>query len=221
MYMSGIIKATMITCVVILILIAGFSATAAKPAYTGIKCPPAVDGKTGATTGRVTAATNTTGLVGAYIAVVNASNVSEEYFNTTSGPDGYYQILGLNASYNATNASDVGPNGPTPYRVYAYHPLLGEGYSAAFGIDASSPGTGGGGIPPISVTSTPTAVPTPVMTPTPTPTPTPAPTTPPVSATAPPPTATPQPTPYMIPPVLSLLLAGCIAMWMVSRRKDN
>ena len=219
--MSGIIKVTMITCVVILIFSAGFSAMAAKPAYTGVKCPPAVDGKTGSVTGRVTSASNSTvSMAGAYIAVVNASNVSEEYFNTTAGPDGYYQILGINASYNATNASDVGPNGPTPYRIYANGSLYGEGYSAAFGIDASGgPSTPGGGISLVTPTPTPTVAATP--TPMPTPTPTPVPTTASVTATTPPPTATPQPTPYLLPPILSLLLAGSLATWMVSRRKKN
>lgn len=191
-----------------------------KPAYTGMKMPLALDGKTGAVTGRVTASSNTTGLVGAYIAVVNASNVSEEYFNTTSGADGYYQILGINASYNALNASDVGPNGPDPYRVYAYHPVLGEGYSAAFGIDSSGPSSGGGGIPPITVATTPTPVPTPLSTPTATPTPANVSTTPSATTNVPAPTATPQPTPHLF-PLLSLLLAGCVATWMVSKRKKN
>src|SRR5512146_1769045 len=113
MHMSGIIKAMIVTCMVMLILAAGFSAMAAKPAYTGLKYPPAVDGKTGAVTGRVTTAINATGMGNAYVAIVNASNVSEEYFNTTSDAYGYYQFVGVNASYNATNASDVGPNGPT------------------------------------------------------------------------------------------------------------
>jgi len=222
MYMSGIMRTTIITCTVILILTAGLCAMASKPAYTGMKMPPALDGKTGAVTGRVTASTNTTGLASAYIAVVNASNASEEYFNTTSGADGYYQILGVNASYNATNASDVGPNGPTPYRIYAYDPILGEGYSSAFGIDSSSPGTGGGGIPPVAV-SAPTAVPTitPTSAPTATPTAAPATATPVVTATVPASTATPQPTPYLIPPVLSLLIAGCLATLIVLKCRKN
>lgn len=223
MRMSGIIKVTMTTFVVILLLIAGFYAMAEKPAYTGVKCPPAVDGKTGAVTGRVTSAINTTGMASAYIGVVNASNSSEEYYNTTSDANGYYQILGINASYNATDPSDVGPNGPTPYRIYAYHPIYGEGYSSAFGIDASGgPSSPGSSISPITVTSTPTAAPTPVSTPTPTPIPTSAPTTTPsITATMPAPTATPQPTPYLLSPILSLLFAGFIATWMISRHKKN
>jgi cell division septation protein DedD len=217
--MRRIIKVTMATFVAIMFFVAGLSAMAEKPAFTGLKCPLAVDGKTGAVTGRVTSALNTTGIAGAYIAVVNASNVSEEYFNTTSDAYGYYQILGINASYNATNTSAVGPNGPTPYKVYANHTLLGEGYSAAFGIDASSPGTGPGGIPPITFASTPTAVATPVSTPTATAVPaTPTPTTPPVTATVPAPTATPQPTPG--PSALSVLLAGCVAVLVLRNRKN-
>jgi hypothetical protein len=220
-HMSGIIKATIVTFVIMFLIAAGLSAMAAMPAYTGLKCPPAVDGKTGAVTGRVTASTGTAGLVGAYIAVVNASNVSEEYFNTTSGADGYYQIVGINASYNATNASDVGPNGPTPYMIYANMSPYGEGYSAAFGIDASGgPASPATGVSPIAVaSSTPTPEPSPTLSPTPAPTATPEPTAVPATATAPVPTATPQPTPGLISPILPLLIAAFVAIGLSGRKK--
>lgn len=209
-----------LAAILAILLLAGPIAMASKPAYTGMKCPPAVEGKTGAVTGRVTAAANTIGLEGAYIAVVNASNASEEYFNTTSDAQGYYQILGLNASYSSTNASAVGPNGPMPYRMYAWHPVLGEGYSAAFGIDASGADTGSG-ITPIAVstpTSAPTAspVPTPTALPTSTPTPTPTPT-----ATSGTPTPTPRPTPNVLPAALSLVFACGACAWVVSRNKKS
>jgi hypothetical protein len=221
--MSRIIKATMVTFVIMILIVAGFSAMAARPIYTGLKCPPAVDGQTGSVTGRVTASMNTTGVVGAYIAIVNASNVSQEYFNTTSGADGYYQFVGVNASYNATNVSDVGPNGATPYKIYA-NMSYGEGYSAAFGVDASggsaSPATG---VSPISVDATPTPTPSPTAAATPSPSPaptsTPEPTVMPATATAPPPTATPQ-TPILISPALPLLIAAFIAI-VVTRRTKN
>jgi hypothetical protein len=221
-HMSGIIKTMMVTFVIMILIAAGLSAMAAMPAYTGLKCPPAVDGKTGAVTGRVTASTGTAGLVGAYIAVVNASNVSEEYFNTTSGADGYYQILGINASYNATNASDVGPNGPTPYMIYANMSPYGEGYSAAFGIDAAGgPTSPAIGVSPITVVSTPTPAPSPTPAPTQSPaiTATPEPTTVPATATAPIPTATPHPTPGLISPILPLLLAAFVAIGLSGRKK--
>ena len=214
--MSGIIKATMVTFVIVILIATGFLAMADRPAYTGVKCPPAVDGKTGSVTGRVTASMNTTGIVGAYIAIVNASNASEEYFNTTSGADGYYQFTGVNASYNATNASDFGPNGATPYRIYA-NMSYGEGYSAAFGIDASGGPSGPpAGVSPISVapTPTPTPLPTAITTPSPTsvPTSTPEPTAAPTTITAPPPSSTPHPTPGIVPSILPLLLAALIVI---------
>jgi len=221
--MSGIIKTTMVTFVIMVLIVAGFSAMATRPAYTGLKCPPAVDGQTGSVTGRVTASTGTTGIVGAYIAVVNASNVSEEYFNTTSGADGFYQIVGINASYNAINPSDVGPNGPTPYKIYA-NMSYGEGYSAAFGIDASGgPSSPATGVSPITVASTPTpspsSTPASTLSPTPAPSPTPEPTAVPATATAPVPTATPQ-APGLISPVLPLLLAAFIAIGFSGRKKN-
>ncbi len=216
--MSGIIKAIMVTFVIMILIVTGFSASAVRPAFTGIKCPPAVEGATGAVTGRVTASMNTTGIVGAYVAVVNASNESEEYFNTTSGPDGYYQILGINASYNATDPSVVGPNGPTPYKIYA-NTSYGEGYSAAFGIDSSGgPSSPAIGVSPITATATPTPEPSPVNVTTPaiTPSPTVAPA---VSITSTP-TATPAPIPGLVPAVLPLLLAVYIAIG-ASRRKEK
>lgn len=54
-----------------------------------------------------------------------------------------------------------------------------------------------------------------------TPTATVVPSTQPVTATPTPPTATPQPTPYVIPQVLALLVAGCVATWLVLKRDQN
>ncbi len=216
--MSGIIKTTIVTFMVVVLIAAGFSAMADRPAYTGMKMPPAVDGKTGAVTGRVTASTNTTGVVGAYIAVVNASNASEEYFNTTSGADGYYQIIGINASYNAVTGA-VGPNGQTPYRIYA-NTSYGEGYSAAFGIDSSSgSSSAGAGLSPISIAASPTPVPSPgAATATVSPTPAAGPTMVPATATPQAPTATPQ-APVLVSPVLPLLLAALIAVGASAYRR--
>jgi len=47
------------------------------------------------------------------------------------------------------------------------------------------------------------------------------PTSQPATLTPSPPAATPKPTPYVIPQVLSLLAAGCVATWIVSKRNKN
>jgi len=101
--------------------------------------------KKGSVTGRVTTSVNgTVGIGGAYIAVVNASNVSQEYYNTTSDAYGNYQITGLNATYSSVLLQ--GPNagtgsdytlGNNMYKIYANKTPYGEGWSAAFGIDAN------------------------------------------------------------------------------------
>lgn len=101
-----------------------------------------MDGKKGSVTGRVTTPANgTAGIGGAYIAIVNASNVSEEYYNTTSDAYGNYQITGVNATYSSVQGIGspwFGGNftrGTNAYKVYASKDPYGEGYSAAFGID--------------------------------------------------------------------------------------
>jgi len=100
-------------------------------------------GKKGSVTGRVTTSVNgTVGIGGAYIAIVNASNTSQEFYNTSSDAYGNYQITGINATYSSVNLT--GPDntagtyakGLVMYKMYALKDPYGEGYSAAFGIDA-------------------------------------------------------------------------------------
>ncbi|HTY91248.1 MAG TPA: PGF-CTERM sorting domain-containing protein [Methanocella sp.] len=100
-------------------------------------------GKKGSVTGRVTTSVNgTVGIGGAYIAIVNASNTTQEFYNTSSDAYGNYQITGINATYSSVNLT--GPDntagtynkGINMYKMYAYKDPYGEGYSNAFGIDA-------------------------------------------------------------------------------------
>lgn len=121
------------------------------PAHSGVKYPQTVwsdAGATGSVTGRVvTPANGTLGLGHAYVAVVNASNVSQQYYNSTSDAYGNYAIARINATYSPVLRQ--GPDG-TPgtydlgrsmYKVYANLSPYGEGYSDSFGIDANMSGS--------------------------------------------------------------------------------
>jgi hypothetical protein len=147
-------------------------ASAAPPANAGTGYPAtfwAKVGRTNTVTGKIIASSNAKlGLEGAYIAIVNASNVNEEYANTTSGPDGSYNFEGVSATYfqNFDSFTDV------QYQLYAYREPYGEAYSAAFAIDAASVGTPMEVwvvIPVVTPTVRPTIAPTSTAIPTPVP----------------------------------------------------
>ena len=114
--------------------------SAALPAYTGISYPNTYWSKldyTNTVTGKIVASSHASlGLEGAYVAIVNASNVSEEYCNTTSDPTGTYSFTKVNATYYQTPDRDNDPL----YKIYAYKEGYGEGYSASFGIDVAAVG---------------------------------------------------------------------------------
>jgi PGF-CTERM protein len=139
--MKNITKAALAVLVIICFIGAMVPASAVYPTQFGVKYPAAYDGKKGSVTGRVTTSVNgTVGIGNAYIAIVNASNVSQEYFNTTSDAYGNYQITGINSTYSSVSmqGSPALGNltaGMSAYKMYAYKEPYGEGYSAAFGID--------------------------------------------------------------------------------------
>ncbi len=155
--MKNTIKAALAVLMIMSIIAVILPATADKPVY-GPDSGPYTHmypqtvwsdlGKKGSVTGRVTTSVNgTVGIGSAYIAVVNASNVSQEYYNTTSDAYGNYQITGLNATYSSVKLA--GPDGTTGtynagvnmYKIYANKSPYGEGWSQAFGIDANNSGT--------------------------------------------------------------------------------
>ena len=140
--MKNTVKAALAVLVIICLIGVVLPATASKPTWNGGIYPTAMDGKTGAVTGRVTTSVNgTVGIGGAYIAIVNASNVSEEYYNTTSDAYGNYQITGVNATYSSVQGTGSPwfagsyQRGTTAYKIYASKDPYGEGWSAAWGID--------------------------------------------------------------------------------------
>ncbi len=131
MKMIGLVVAVMAVAIIV-------PASSALPAYTGINYPNtfwAQMGYTDTVTGKVIASSSASvGIEGAYVAIVNASNVSEEYYNTTSNASGSYSFTDVNATYYQTFDPDSDPQ----YMIYAYKDGLGEGYSTSFGIDVAA-----------------------------------------------------------------------------------
>jgi PGF-CTERM protein len=145
--MKNTIKAALAVLVIMCFIGVILPATAIQTIWNGGHYPDAMDGKTGSVTGRVTTSVNgTVGIGQAYIAIVNASNVSEEYYNTTSDAYGNYQITGVNATYSSvqlTGSPWFGGDynrGTTAYMIYANKSPYGEGWSAAFGINENQSG---------------------------------------------------------------------------------
>jgi PGF-CTERM protein len=152
--MKNNVKAALAVLMIMSMIAVALPANADKagmPTSTGNPYPAsAYVGIHGSIQGRVTTSANgTIGIGTAYIAIVNASNNSMEYFNTTSDAYGNYQVIGLNATYSSvlhtgidgTTTSDDWLNGTQAYRIYANKSPYGEGWSAAFGIDANNSGT--------------------------------------------------------------------------------
>jgi PGF-CTERM protein len=150
--MKNTIKAALAVLIIMSMIAVVLPVSADYPSSFGNPYPwTQFTGITGSVTGRVTTAANgTVGIGGAYISVVNASNTSQEYYNTTSDAYGNYQIVGINATYssvlktgmnNTTPYSNAYTDGQTAYKIYANKSPYGFGYSQAFGIDANNSGT--------------------------------------------------------------------------------
>jgi len=144
--MKNTIKAALAVLVIMSMITVALPVNAAMPIWdpNAHDYPTAFDSKTGSVTGRVTTSVNgTVGIGNAFIAVVNASNVSQQYYNTTSDAYGNYQITGLSATYASVTGEFNGTlfgsyqKATNAYKIYANKSPYGEGWSAAFGIDAN------------------------------------------------------------------------------------
>lgn len=191
--MKELASAVFIT--VLLLLLTTPSAFADRPIYTGVPYPPGQ--WVGDITGRVTtSADQVHGLSGAYVALVNRYDESQEYANTTTDSQGDYYFAGVNGSF-----------GKNEYEIYANISPYGEGYSAPFDIGGTGPTTTRVVIivptPTLTVTAMPTSMPVPSPTPAPTPTQVPAPTTTPMPTLTVTATPTPAPTLTVVsPPIM-------------------
>ncbi|MCD1296132.1 PGF-CTERM sorting domain-containing protein [Methanocella sp. CWC-04] len=130
--MKNTTKAALAALMIITMIAAIIPATAAYPFWEKAPLMPENNKNTGSVVGRVTTANSSVGLGYAYVAIVNAANVSKEYYNTTADANGYYQITGVNNTLFADGSLQ------TAYKVYANHSLFGEGWSNAFGVEPNS-----------------------------------------------------------------------------------
>lgn len=185
--------------ILILALIIGmfmaWSASAFMPTQKNISYPKTVwsdRGIRGTVEGKVvTSLDQNTGIEGAYVSVVDATNPNREYANTTSNANGDFNFSGLSATYST--GLTKGPDGTAStflpgqsmYMIYVNESTLGEGYSEAFGIDTNHTSKSAGKVVIFAGIAFPE--------PTPEPTPVPVTVTP-VSPTQEPPTATPEQT---------------------------
>lgn len=131
--LTGLVAAVMAVAIILPV-------SAAMPTHTGINYPDTFWSRmdyTNTVTGKVIASSDASlGLAGAYVAIVNASNVDEEYCHTTSDANGSYSFTNVNATFYQK------PDRYDPlYMIYAYKEGFGEGYSTSFGIDVSAIGT--------------------------------------------------------------------------------
>jgi hypothetical protein len=184
MSFAGVMKMVAMVGVVILVAVI-MPVSADMPTYRGIGYPDTFWARLGyndTVTGKVIASSSASiGIPGAYVAIVNASNESVEYGNTTSDASGNYTFTGVSATFYQT----YDPYNDPQYRIYAFKEGYGETYSTPFGIDVSTIGepvvmwavlpvntsqTQNSPIP----SSTPTPTPTDTAVPTPTPSPTPS-----------------------------------------------
>ncbi len=108
-----IIAFLLIAIVAVLII----PANANRPTNIGVPYPAGPG--TGTVTGHVyTSVNGTTGIADAYIAIVSAMDVNQQYAYTVSDTNGSYHFDNVNAS------------GDNSYRIYANKSPMGEGWSA-------------------------------------------------------------------------------------------
>ncbi len=145
------IKAVFVIMLIFLLAFATVPSNAAYPTTFGNQYPRTVysdQGKTGIVTGTVDSSYNkTVSIAGCYVAVVNASDVSQEYANTTADANGSFQFNGVNATFSSV--LQAGPDGTSGsfnagknmYKIYVNMSPYGESYSDSFGVDSNGSGS--------------------------------------------------------------------------------
>ncbi len=130
--MNYLVKTLQAALVLLLIISLLPSANALKP-VTVDDAPPMSQGYPGqgAVSGRVTTTNITQGLPGAYVAIVNAANPSQAFYEGVTDENGFYR-------FPAVNNTMAGDSPGLSYQVYASLSSAGESLSDPFGVEESS-----------------------------------------------------------------------------------
>lgn len=132
--MKNTTKAVLMALVILCIL-AIATATAIRPIYL-VKYPAMAENYeyTGGVSGRVTTSNQTVGLSDAFVAIVNASNLTEMYDHVQTDSQGNYQFTAVNNTWNGS-AYEL------RYQIYVNHSLFGEGYSNSLLVQPNATAT--------------------------------------------------------------------------------
>jgi len=146
--MKNTTKAVLIALAVLAILALTIDASAIKPYYNTsyAKAPAMADSHSasGSVSGRLTTSNTSAGLPNAYVAIVNAANVTQALYETTSDANGFYQFPNVNNTFgyqiNPSNSAEIitGTGYGAIYKLYANHSLFGEGFSNMFPVEERS-----------------------------------------------------------------------------------
>ena len=123
--MRSIVKAALVALIVLSVM--SFVIPSAL-AY-----PLAVNGFTGSVSGKVLSQDNVP-VDNAHVSIVNASDPSQVYANTTTDSGGNYRFDDVNATYDILSNISTDGKGGIVYKIYAYKAQYGNGYTGPFGL---------------------------------------------------------------------------------------
>jgi hypothetical protein len=100
---------------------------------TALAYPPAVNGFSGSVSGKVLSQDNVP-VDNAYVSIVNASDPSQVYANTTTDSGGNFQFNNVNGTYDLLSNTSTDGRGGIIYKIYASKAQYGSSYTPPFGL---------------------------------------------------------------------------------------
>ncbi len=100
---------------------------------TALAYPPAVNGFIGSVSGKVLSQDNVP-VDNAYVSIVNASDLSQVYANTTTDSGGNFRFDNVNGTYDLLSNTSSDGKGGIVYKIYSYKAQYGNGYTPPFGL---------------------------------------------------------------------------------------
>lgn len=95
--------------------------------------PPAVNGFSGSISGKVISQDNVP-VDNAYVSIVNASDPTQVYANTTTDSSGNYRFDNVNGTYDLLSNTSIDDRGGIVYKIYASKSQYGNSYTSPFGL---------------------------------------------------------------------------------------